>query len=111
VACRKDPGFTPSGILEQARRSSRYTDEELSSLAFEGTAPVAPELSQRWRVVLEVAAEIISRLPVGQLGQAVVTPEGDLFKGGASDLARAFTDGRVAFHPGRIGGAWPRLKS
>jgi hypothetical protein len=36
AACGKDPGFTPSGILEQARRSSRYTDDEVSSLAFEG---------------------------------------------------------------------------
>ncbi len=45
AACGKDPGFTPQGILSEAARASRYTDEELSSLAFDGDVPSAADLA------------------------------------------------------------------
>lgn len=110
AACGKDPGFSPSGILEQARRSSRYTNDEISSLSFEGPTPEAADLSRRWRNVLHAAQQIIDRLPAERVGSAVLTSEGELFRGSAPELTRALDSDRLAFHNGVIGGAWPRVK-
>lgn len=111
AACGKDPGFTPAGILEQARRTSRYTDEEVSALAFEGPAPDAGDLSRRWREALDTAAPILAALPAASVGQAVCTRDGQLFIGGAPELHDVLSSDGILFHQGRIGGAWPSLKS
>jgi hypothetical protein len=111
AASGKDPGFTPSGILEQARRSSRYTEDEVLALAFDGPAPRVADLSRRWHDALEAAGPIIAKLPPEQIGRAVITPGGQLFTGAASDLDRALAVGDVTFHPGRIGGVWPQVKN
>jgi hypothetical protein len=110
AACGKDPGFTPAGILEQAARSSRYTDEEISSLAFEGMTPQAADLSRRWHGALEGGRRIVTALLVEHVGEAVVTTDGELFTGDVSDLQGAARDEQLAFHRGRLGGAWPRVK-
>lgn len=110
AACGKDPGFTPSGILEQARRSSRYTDDEVSSLSFDGPVPRAADLSRRWHEALEIADLIIARLPATHVGHAVLTANGRLLTDGPSDLERVLAEDGVRFHNGRIGGAWPQLK-
>jgi hypothetical protein len=110
AACGKDPGFTPLGILEQAGRSSRYTDEEVSALAFEGPPPSAADLSRRWHRAMESAHPIIDKLPTGNVGQAVITVEGRPFVGGLSELEAALSGGRIAFHQGRLRGAWPAVK-
>ncbi len=39
AACGKDPGFSPTAILELAARSARYSKTELRGLDFEGEAP------------------------------------------------------------------------
>ena len=110
AACGKDPGFTPAGILEQAARTARYTDDEVSSLAFDGPGPSAADLSRRWHQALDTAGAIIAMLPAENVGRAVLTPDGSLFTGGAPDLARALAGLGVRVHTGRIGGAWPQLK-
>ncbi len=111
AACGKDPGFTPLGILELSRRSTRYSAEEVSSLAFDGTPPRAADLSRRWRDALEVAAAVIDRLPDAHVGQAVLTPDARLFTGGAAALEEALANERLVFHRGRLGGALPQLKA
>ena len=110
AACGKDPGFTPPGILDEAQRSSRYTDDEISSLAFDGPAPSARDLSTRWHAALERAREIVSRLPPGHIGEAVITPAGEFVTASVAELARALEHGGITFHRGRIGGAWPVVK-
>ena len=107
AACGKDPGFTPAGILEQARRSSRYSQEEISALAFEGAPPDATRLSRRWHEALEAADTIVARLPAPHVGQAVLTHDGRLFAGDLAALDRALAGDGLIFHPGRIGGALP----
>jgi hypothetical protein len=42
-------------------------------------------------------------------GRAVLTPDGRLFAGSPDELSAAMRAGAVVFHPGRIGGAFPRL--
>lgn len=110
AACGKDPGFTPAGIVEQAARSSRYTDEELAPLAFDGAPPTAADLSRRWHAALAEARDIVNALPVAHVGEAVITAMGELFVGACTDLERAIGSRQLHFHRGRIGGAWPRVK-
>lgn len=111
AACAKDPGFAPPGILDAAARSSRYTDIEISALAFDGAAPTAADLSRRWHASLRSARGVIEHLPVEHVGQAVLTADGDLFRGTVSELVDALARNLLRFHPGRIGGALPQLKA
>jgi hypothetical protein len=111
AATGKDPGFTPLGILDHAQRSGRYTDDEVAALAFDGPPPAAADLSRRWHRALHAARTIVERLPAEQVGHAVLTTEGQLFTGGPADLEHALSEGKLAFHRGRIGGAWPQIKA
>lgn len=63
AACGKDPGFSPLGVIDHARRSSHYSAAELASLALEGPPPDAAGLSRRWRHALETAPPLIERRP------------------------------------------------
>jgi hypothetical protein len=109
AACGKDPGWSPAAILEQAARSARYTDAELRGLDFEGEAPRASDLSQRWRSALEAAREVTALLPAPEAGRAVMVKDGGLFREGIGALRDALSAGRLAFHEGSIGGAFPRV--
>jgi hypothetical protein len=111
AACGKDPGFSPQAILEQAARCGRYGEEEVASLAFSGTPPRAADLSRRWHEHLRVAADICSRLPAGELGRAVLAANGALFAGNLKALSEALRARRIIFHPGRIRGAFPRIRT
>jgi hypothetical protein len=73
AAAGKDPGFTPQGILAHARRTARYTDQEISTLAFEGAPPPAAELSRRWHTAATDAERVVAQLPPLEIGQAVLT--------------------------------------
>jgi hypothetical protein len=109
AACGKDPGFSPAAILEHAARSARYSAADLAGLEFDGEAPDAGELSRRWHGVLETARETIGLLPAPEAGRAVMLRGGGLFRQEPGSLREALRDGRLEFHEGRIGGAFPRL--
>jgi len=111
AACGKDPGFSPLGVIDHARRSSHYSAEEISSLAFDGPPPDAAELSRQWRRALDTAQSLIGRLPAAHVGEAVLTSQGHLFRGQVEDLDRSLATGEVAFHAGRLGGALPRIRA
>ena len=109
AACGKDPGFSPLAILEQAARSGHHAAAEFSGLDFEGTPPDPAALSQRWRLILESARQILDRLPAEQAGKAVLTKDGELFRGRLEELTSATADGRLVYHTGTIRGAFPLL--
>jgi Nucleotidyl transferase AbiEii toxin, Type IV TA system len=109
AASGKDPGFTPQGILDLAGRSSHYSADEVAALSFAGPTPDAAALSRHWHAALAAAAVVVARLPRAHVGQAVLTAQGDLFRGNLADLNLALETRAVVFHPGRIGGALPRV--
>lgn len=109
AACGKDPGFSPASILELAGRSSRYSNDEIRELSFEGTPPDASELSRRWHALMDEARTIVGRLPADAVGMGVLNESGDLFRGGRDDLEAALSTGRLRFHAGRIKGAFPKV--
>jgi hypothetical protein len=111
AACGKDPGFSPTAVLEHAARSARYSADEVSALAFEGSPPDAGELSRRWRDELESAREIVAALPAAEVGKCVLAESRSLFRGRARELRKALDEDRVLFHPGRIRGAWPDVRA
>lgn len=109
AACGKDPGFSPAMILEEAKRSGRYTAAEVGELAFEGEAPRAAQLSVEWSRILAEAEEIIDQLPPEQAGRCVLDAGGQLFSGTAQDAASALKQGAMLFHEGCIRGAMPTI--
>lgn len=111
AACGKDPGFSPSGILDHAARSARYVDEEIRGLEFEGPPPSAAELSRTWHAMLAEAREIIASLPTEHAGCCVVDSGGGLYRGSSDDLANWVEAGEVCFRAGSLRGVLPTIRS
>ncbi len=109
AASGKDPGFSPAAILEQAARTSRYSAVEIGALAFEGDAPDAANLSQRWRRLLDSARAVIAVLPPDHVGECVLTETGELFMGTSDTAFAAAGLGKLRYHAGRLHGALPRI--
>lgn len=109
AACGKDPGYNPVSLLGEMSRC-HYSQAELNMLDFEGATPDGAALSIHWHQALRSARATCSVLPRDHLGTCVVTTDGQLFRGSASDIGRALEEGRLAFHAGRIGGAWPSVR-
>ena len=107
AACGKDPGYGPSSLLQEIRRGSLYSQAEMDLLSFEGTPPDAKALGSRWHGLLGKAQTVCELLPVDEVGTCVITRDGELCRLSPEDLEEGLRDGRVAFHRGRIGGAWP----
>jgi hypothetical protein len=110
AACGKDPGFSPAGILAEARRTSRYSVDEVRQLAFSGPPPDAADLARRWAALLATAAQVHDLLPPEEVGKCVLSSAGDLFRGGPDELRAGLGDARVRFHAGRIRGAYPQTR-
>jgi hypothetical protein len=111
AACGKDPGFSPTSLIAEAQRGSRYSQVELDALAFAGPPPDAKTLGAKWHVILREASAICQILPTAEIGTCVITTAGDLYRGSADDLRSALQDSRLRFHGGTIGGVLPQIKS
>jgi hypothetical protein len=110
AASGKDPGLSPLFILEQAART-RYVQSEVDQLDFEGATPAAAELSGRWHHALDAARELVRLLPSEQVGKCVLDLNGRLETASPAALGTELAEGRVAFHEGRIKGAFPELRT
>jgi hypothetical protein len=109
AASGKDPGLSPLFILEQAART-RYVQEEIDRLDFEGPTPRASDLSLRWHRALEDAREIVRLLPHENVGQCVLDAMGGLQRAAPFALKPEISSGRAAFHRGAIRGAFPEIR-
>jgi hypothetical protein len=109
AACGKDPGFSPSGILEEAGRANRHSEAELRGLDFDGARPDARELSLAWRAQIETARLVVAMLPAEQAGRAVLDRTGRLFRGDPDALREALQGDQLVYHPGSIRGALPHF--
>lgn len=110
AACGKDPGFSPVAILEHAARSTHYATGEVLALSFSREPPDPAALSRAWHLMLDEARRVVGELPAAQVGRCVIGSDGALFRGDATDLARALKGGSLTFHEGSVRGALPRLK-
>lgn len=110
AASGKDPGLSPAFILEQAARSARYTQVEIDATPFESPPPSAKELSQRWRIMLSEARDVVDTLPPGDVGKCVLDERGELLQATSADLHALIDRQAVRFHSGCIRGAYPKIR-
>lgn len=103
----KDPGLNPSFVLNEAKRASRYTQEDISGLAFDGVPPDLADLSGKWRLAAKQAQFLIDLLPEDHVGKCVLDRSGALFRGELDELQQALEKGGIQFHGGHIGGSMP----
>lgn len=106
-ACGKDPGFGPDMILNQAKRSARYTDGEISELSFDKKRPTARELSVLWHGMVEEAELILRELPPLEAGKCLLNADDSLFRGNIDELKDALNSNQIKFHSGSIRGTYP----
>ena len=107
AACGKDPSLSPTFILDEAARTARYTQVELADLAFDGPTPDAQDLARQWKEMLKQAQDIHGILPPERAGCCVLGSDLELYTAPAAFLSRDLAEGKLIFHGGRIGGAWP----
>jgi len=108
AACGKDEGWNPQLIVDEAARTSHYSQEEIQELDWSGEAPDFAVLKNQWRNALTGARRYIELLPPEEAGHAVLDAQGQPFRGSEEQL-QAGLDG-LRFHVGHIGGAWPQIK-
>ncbi|NLI76543.1 MAG: nucleotidyl transferase AbiEii/AbiGii toxin family protein [Candidatus Riflebacteria bacterium] len=109
AACGKDPGYNPVSLLQEIKRSSRYSQPELDTLDFAGSRPDARALGVEWHRWLHEAQQVVDLLPEDSLGTAVCRADGTLLTAPPTDLAALLASGGVGFHQGSIRGAWPTI--
>ena len=108
AACGKDPGFSPSSMLEYVARR-RYNQVEIDEKIIPAGAYDAAELCRFWRETVDRAREDVLGFPREKAGMCVLDAHGNPYVGGVSGLAEAIAAGEVVFHEGRICGAWPQI--
>lgn len=108
AACGKDPGFSPSGIIEHAARH-HYSALEVGALSFAGPSPEVAALSRKWRQILDDARATVDLLPPEKCGHCVLDKSHSLLRGTAADVERALRDSSLSFLAGTIGGALPEV--
>ena len=104
----KDLGLTPNYILEMCSRTN-YTPPEFEMAIRNAGDYNLADLSAKWHEMIWRARDTVKLLPPSEVGKAVMTKDGNLFKGDDEALKAALAAGELEFHDGTIGGAWPRI--
>ncbi len=108
AACGKDPGFSPTSMLEYVARR-HYNQVEIDEKIIPRGVYDAAELCRFWHEEVERTRSVLELLPRDEVGKAVMAKDGSLFKGDDEALKAALAAGEIEFHEGTIGGAWPRI--
>lgn len=108
AACGKDPGFNPAFLIDFAART-RYNQVELDQEADTLGTLDAAAMMRKWHEMIWAARKTIPLLPAEEAGKCVANADGTLFRGSDDELRSALDAGKIVFHEGRIGGAWPRI--
>lgn len=104
AAAGKDPGWTPELILNEAVRTTRYTEADLKRLPL--AQPITlPELKQQWLTAVSSAKELIQKLPPKNIGCFYLDAKGHPFT--PDPAAPNFA--HVHRHFGSLKGAWPKF--
>ncbi len=104
----KDIGLTPNYILEMCSRTN-YSPPEFEMAIRNASDYDLAELSSKWHEMIWRARDMVKVLPSSEVGKAVMTKDGKLFKGDVLALKAALDAGGLEFHEGTLGGAWPRI--
>ena len=108
AACGKDPGFSPSSMLEYVARR-HYNQVEIDERISPKGEYDAAELCRFWHDEVNRTREVVLSFPREKAGMCVLDREGNPFTSPPDQLVRAMESGEVVFHEGRICGAWPQI--
>jgi len=108
AACGKDPGFSPTSMLEYVARR-HYNQTEIDAKVQPHGLYDAAELCLFWHETVESTREVLKAFPAEQAGKAVMNRDGTLFKGTDEELKAALAADALEFHEGTLGGVWPRI--
>ena len=106
AACGKDPGFSPVSMIEFIARR-HYNQAEIDLKILPQGAYDAAALCRYWHDAIDDAREMVRLIPPESMGKAVLTSDGKLFNGSGEEFGSELAAGRIVFHSGNIGGAWP----
>ena len=109
AACGKDPGFSPTSMLEHVARR-RHSQAEIDAKIIPGGVYDVATLSRIWHEEIDRARETLRVFPREEAGKAVLTKDGELFRGTDKEFLTALSAGEILFHEGRLFGAWPRIE-
>ena len=101
AACGKDPGFSPSLIVELGARCTRYAAEELAMIRFRSKPPSLAALHRKWHRMIDEARAFLEILPPSEAGQGVMMNDAP-FLGSIDECRAALDDGKIVFRPGRL---------
>ena len=104
----KDLGLTPNFILDMCMRT-KYSRPEFEVAVINSADYDLPALSRRWNEMIWKARETVKLLPPEEVGKAVMTKSGELWRGDDEALRAALAADELTFHEGTIGGVWPRI--
>ncbi len=103
AGCAKDPGLTPSLILDECVHNSRYDPDELRA-AIATSAPVDPAaMTTTFRMAVRGARDLFETLPLDQAGHLYLDADGRCVAPDPAGVAA----GTVALHAATLNGAWP----
>jgi hypothetical protein len=111
AACGKDPGFGPASVLEEARRTGRFSSAEVAELAFSGPAPDAGELAREWRAALDEGLTLVELLPPEEAGTCVLVGTEAFCRLPPQEIPPALAAGTLRFRGGSTRGVLPTLRS
>lgn len=100
AAAGKDPGLTPSFILEQSARFNRLHPEELTAVLGSDRLDL-PRMKSDWLRMLDSAHAAIASLPPGEIGCLYLTPDCRVADPNYRRDAKP--------HFASVGGAFPRV--
>lgn len=107
-ASGKDPGINPEMLIADAARL-HYSQQEINMLDFKEEVPTASVLSQEWKTAIETAKTIVNILPDEHIGECILTRENQLFRGSKEEFQKDYSEEKIIFHTGSIGGVLPRI--
>jgi len=106
AASGKDPGLSPLAILEEAKRSARFSAPELQALDL--STPVdPPALKQQWLGAVQRAQTLLDALPAGEAGCLYLQTKGQAIN---PDPSSPDFPG-LTRHYGSLRGAWPTIRT
>lgn len=106
AASGKDPGINPNMLLEDASRL-HYSQADVSELDFEGGIPDVSGLSKIWKEEISIGRKIVELLPEEMIGRCVLFEDGKMYNRSYDTIEEDLINGKILFHEGTIGGAWP----
>jgi hypothetical protein len=104
AACGKDPGLTPSRILDMTNRHSRFQESELRAENLVREVDLK-EMKQQWIEARERAEALFGRLPPEEIGCLYLDHNSQPVTPDPSDPDFP----KLIRHRGCVGGAWPAI--